>query len=121
MTLIYNRPDRTDCRRELRQKQTPAEALIWSYLRAGRFNDYKFRRQYGIDNFIVDFYCPHAKLVIEIDGDSHFDPKALAYDQMRSEIIEKLGIKIIRFTNQQVQQNIEDVLKSIEAILPASA
>jgi very-short-patch-repair endonuclease len=94
--------------RELRQPQTPAETTLWRYLR-NRNLEYKFRRQHPIEFFIIDFYCAEAKLLIEIDGDSHFQKAQMEYDQARTGYLETLGYKVIRFTNDDVRYNINTV------------
>ncbi|MBL8079273.1 MAG: DUF559 domain-containing protein [Anaerolineales bacterium] len=98
--------------RELRQPQTPAEATLWRYLR-NRNLQYKFRRQHPIDFFIIDFYCAEAKLLIEIDGASHLVKGQIEYDQARTEYLEELGYKVIRFTNDDVRYSINEVTSEI--------
>ncbi len=98
--------------RELRQPQTPAEATLWRHLR-NRNLKYKFRRQHPIDFFIIDFYCAEAKLLIETDGDSHLAKEQMEYDQARTEYLEELGYKVIRFTNDDVRYTINEVLNEI--------
>ena len=98
--------------RELRQPQTPAEATLWRYLR-NRNLQYKFRRQHPIDFFIIDFYCAEAKLLIEIDGASHLVKGQIEYDQARTEYLEELGYKVIRFTNDDVRYTINEVASEI--------
>ena len=98
--------------RELRQPQTPAEATLWRHLR-NRNLKYKFRRQHPIDFFIIDFYCAEAKLLIETDGDSHLAKEQMEYDQARTEYLEELGYKVIRFTNNDVRYNINEVVSEI--------
>jgi very-short-patch-repair endonuclease len=113
--------------RELRQPQTPAESTLWNLLR-NRNLKYKFRRQHPIDFFIIDFYCAETKLLIEIDGSSHFEKEQQEYDQARTEYLEARGYKVIRFTNDAVRYNIhavaaaimEDVEKRIERDNPSS-
>jgi len=78
-------------------------------------NGLKFRRQHSIGGFIVDFYCPEKRLAIELDGDVHEEKKQATYDKARQKTIEALGIKVLRFTNEDVIQNVEDVLKAISA------
>ncbi len=106
--------------REMRQPQTPAEATLWRAIR-GRNLGYKFRRQHPIDHFIIDFYCAEAKLCIEIDGASHFEPEQGAYDAARTTFLEELGYKMIRFTNDDVRYNIhaviDEIIKTIENLL----
>ncbi|MBI5962726.1 MAG: endonuclease domain-containing protein [Chloroflexi bacterium] len=98
--------------RELRQPQTPAETTLWNLLR-NRNLKYKFRRQHPIDFFIIDFYCAEAKLLIEIDGASHLEKEQQEYDQARTEYLEAIGYKVIRFTNDDVRYNIHAVVTGI--------
>jgi len=98
--------------RELRQPQTLAEATLWRHLR-NRNLKYKFRRQHPIDFFIIDFYCAEAKLLIEIDGESHLEKEQQEYDQARTEYLEALEYKVIRFTNNDVRYNIHAVATTI--------
>lgn len=98
--------------RELRQPQTPTEATLWRHLR-NRNLKYKFRRQHPIDFFIIDFYCADAKLLIEIDGDSHSTKEQQEYDKARTEYLEALGYKVIRFTNNDARYNINSVVTVI--------
>lgn len=103
--------------RELRQPQTAAEATLWHHLR-NRNLIYKFRRQHPIERFIIDFYCAEAKLCIEIDGDSHLKAEQAEYDAARTEYLEQLGYKVIRFTNDDVRYNIhavvDEIIKQVE-------
>lgn len=94
--------------RELRQPQTPAEATLWQHLRNQNLGC-KFRRQHPIEFFIIDFYCAKAKLLIEIDDESHFQKEQMEYDQTRTEYLERLGYKVIRFTNDDVRYNLDAV------------
>jgi len=98
--------------RELRQPQTPAEATLWNHLR-NRNLKYKFRRQHPIDFFIIDFYCAEARLLIEIDGSSYLEREQQEYDQSRTEYLEALEYKVIRFTNNDVSYNIHAVVTEI--------
>lgn len=96
----------------------PAEIILWQELKGKQLKGYKFRRQYGIGNFVVDFYCPEMKIAIEIDGNSHFGDKEEIYDQKRQEFIEKFGINFLCFTNLDIYYKIESVIEKIEKILP---
>ena len=100
--------------RELRQPQTPAEATLWQYLRKRNLG-YKFRRQHPIECFIVDFYCAQAKLLIEVDGDSHANETQVEYDRARTEFLETKGYKVIRFMNEDVRYNLNAVVAKIVA------
>jgi very-short-patch-repair endonuclease len=102
--------------REMRQPQTPAEAALWRALR-NRQTGFKFRRQHPISRFIIDFYCAKAKLLIEIEGESHIEPDQEEYDRARTEYLETLGYKVIRFTNNDVRYNIHAVVGEILRIV----
>jgi very-short-patch-repair endonuclease len=98
--------------RELRQPQTPAEATLWRKIR-NRQLGYKFRRQYEIQFFIIDFYCAEAKLCIEIDGETHLTKEQQEYDWARTAYLESLGRSVIRFTNHDVRYYIDSVVQGI--------
>ena len=98
--------------RDHRHPLTPAEAKIWSRVR-NRGLGFKIRRQHPIWRFIADFYCAEAKLVIEIDGDSHAEPSQEEYDKARTEWLEERGYQVIRITNEDVHRHLEDALKEI--------
>jgi len=95
-------------RSTLRREQTKAEQLIWVGLRKKR-NSYRFRRQFQILNYIVDFYCHKLKLIIELDGCVHENDDIYDKDQIRQKELEKIGLKIIRYTNNQVYKQLESV------------
>src|SRR5512139_3745152 len=101
---------------ELRHPQTTAEATLWRVLRNRQFA-YKFRRQHPIDRFIIDFYCAEAKLLIEVDGPSHLEPEQQEYNKLRTEYLEELGYKVIRFTNDDVKFNIKGVIGEILGVV----
>ncbi len=100
--------------RELRQPQTPAEQKLWQRLRRKQLNGYYFRRQHPIGQFIADFYCAAARLIIEVDGDTHAEQEA--YDAARTAWLESRDYRVIRFTNRQVFREIEAVLTRILAV-----
>ncbi len=114
MTTIYNILKLKERRVVLRTNQTPQEILLWSMLRREKLG-FKFRRQHSIGGYIVDFYCPNKKLVIEIDGSQHFINQE--YDKNRSKYFEGLGIKVIRFTNSEINTNIDGVILKIKTEL----
>jgi very-short-patch-repair endonuclease len=101
----------------LRKNMTLPELILWKKLKDRKLFKSKFRRQHPINIFIVDFYCHKLKLVIEIDGEIHYEIKAKEYDDGRSYELEKFGLKIIRFTNDQVTFNIESVTKKIQQVV----
>ncbi len=90
---------------------TPAEGKLWQYLRAGRLEGHHFRRQQVIGSYIVDFYCHQANLIVEVDGDVHLDQEE--YDKERDHDLEIRGLRVIRFTNTQVNRELETVLAII--------
>ncbi|MGB2924048.1 MAG: HsdR family type I site-specific deoxyribonuclease, partial [Limnothrix sp.] len=106
--------------RELRKNQTSAEKVFWEIVRAKRFLGLKFRRQHQIGNYIVDFYCHAKKLVIELDGGIHNEPAQKEGDRQRDEYLKSLGHRVLRFTNDQIFNNLETVLDSIAAFLSPS-
>ncbi|MEB3191709.1 MAG: endonuclease domain-containing protein [Snowella sp.] len=113
--LPYN-PQLVERAKHLRKNMTIAEQKLWkNYLKNFK---YRVLRQRPIDHFIVDFYCPSLKLIIEIDGDSHYTEDAIIYDQARTEKLESYSLRIIRFTNQEVLHNFEAVCGVIEEVIP---
>jgi very-short-patch-repair endonuclease len=98
---------------ELRNNMTVAEKYLWDELRNRKIFKAKFRRQHPIDIFIADFYCHSYKLVIELDGEIHSEKEVQEYDDGRTHDIEKLGIKILRFTNEEVLNDIQAVKQCI--------
>ena len=100
---------------ELRKELTPAEGKLWAYLRGDKLNGVNFRRQHAIGNYIVDFVSIKMKLVIELDGSQHLEQAE--YDVERTRYFESLGYKVIRFWNNQVETDIEGVVRAIEIAL----
>jgi very-short-patch-repair endonuclease len=113
MTQRYNKSTEKEKRRRLRQNQTKAEALLWQKLRDRQIEGLKFRRQYSVECFVLDFYCPALRLAIEIDGESHQSEEAAAYDRDRQAFIEALGIRFLRFTNQEVYEHLDAAIEQI--------
>lgn len=103
-------------RKNLRNNATPQEIIMWSRIKNYQLG-YKFRRQHSIGTYIVDFYCPSKKLIIELDGSQHFEEEAEKYDNNRTKFFEELNIKVLRFTNSDVNVNMEGVLLKIESEL----
>jgi very-short-patch-repair endonuclease len=101
--------------RRLRRQQTDAERCLWHRLRARRLGGHKFRRQHTLDEYIVDFYCDDARLVIEVDGGGHNEPHQKGYDQQRTLTLEELGLRVLRFWNDEVLLHTEQVLEVILA------
>ena len=101
--------------RQLRKKEntTEAEKLLWYYIKNRQVNNYRFRRQVAIGNYIVDFLCSEKKLIIELDGGQHNEDKNIAYDNERTKYLNNLGYKVIRFWDNDVFKNMKDVLENI--------
>ena len=110
MVRIVNNKKRADVRKQLRKNQTPQEIILWSKLRRNQ-TGFKFKRQVSIGPYIADFYCSKKLLVIEIDGSQHVENKK--YDGERSDYFLSLGIKTLRFWNNEINTNIEGVLIKI--------
>lgn len=102
--------------RDLRNNMTDAEQMLWQRLRRKQILGLQFYRQKPILNFIVDFYCPAANLVIECDGGQHFTYEGLEADRVRDEVLVELGLVVLRFSNRQVLTEIEAVLEQIYLI-----
>ncbi|HEX6982251.1 MAG TPA: endonuclease domain-containing protein [Balneolaceae bacterium] len=102
--------------RELRKTMTEAENVLWERLKKKQLG-YRFRRQHPLSEFIADFYCHAAKLVIEVEGCIHELEKQKDYDLERTKELESFGITVLRFTNEQVENEIEDVLNNIKLYL----
>jgi very-short-patch-repair endonuclease len=97
--------------REMRRAPTPAEDALWRRLRGRGVAGLRFRRQHFIDRFIVDFYCQSARLVIEVDGPVH--DQQTEYDATRTEFLESLGLRVMRFSNDDVLTRMQSVLEAI--------
>lgn len=119
MGKIHNQQHSTARRRVLRQNLSEPEQRLWYHLRDKRLKGSKWRRQQSFGNYVVDFYCADAKLVLEIDGDSHFTDAAESYDTKRTAYLNTQGIHVLRYTNQDVMHNIEGVLADIATQLPS--
>ena len=100
--------------KQLRKNMTPAEKLLWEKLRNRQIANCKFRRQHPIDIFIADFYCPKKRLVIELDGEIHKFQKQ--YDINRTAELKNYEITVIRFSNKEVENNINDVVEKIRSV-----
>ena len=143
LTLHFNRGSQRGKRTALRHDASSAVQTLWQRLSAGfarsskskvqsdwaessraatnsdftqgRQFGTKFRRQYSVDAYVLDFYAPRVKLAIEVDGDSHFTASGREYDHLRTTYLRAFGIEVLRFTNMDILQNIEGVLTTIEA------
>jgi very-short-patch-repair endonuclease len=113
MAQVYNKKEYQARRRALRRSMPTAEVILWSKLKNKQMQGKRFLRQYSVDQYVLDFYCPELKLAIEVDGDSHFVAGAQDYDRDRQEYIEEFGIRFLRFTNTDVIENIDGVCQVI--------
>lgn len=116
---IYTQAHLNTFRKHLRNNMPQPERKLWFYIRNKQLG-IKFRRQHSIGKYVVDFFCCELKLAIEIDGNSHFTEQAQAYDHQRTRDLNKIGIKVLRFTNNEVNQNLEEVLVKIMNSIPKS-
>lgn len=115
---VYTRKDSEPTRSTLRKRMTAPELVFWTAVRNRKLKDYKFRRQYSVGRYVIDFYCPSVRLGIEIDGESHFVDNQQQYDRVRQEYIDALGIKVLRYTNTEVMKNLNGVLEDVSKHLP---
>lgn len=103
-------------RQQLRNSATEAEKILWSCLKNNTLKQ-KFIRQYSIQGYVVDFYCPDARLAIELDGDIHLSSHV--YDEYRTKLLNAWNIKVLRFWNWEVKNNLTQVLQKIKLVLPS--
>lgn len=103
--------------RQMRHEPSDAEARLWRALRDRRLAGFKFRRQHPLAGYVLDFYCPTVRLAVELDGGQHGEDAQRSYDAARSETLEKLGIRVLRFWNDVVLRQPEDVLEQIDQTL----
>ncbi len=111
---IHNRKYLESYRKKLRKSLTPAEATLWKNLQNRKLKGRKFRRQHSIENYIIDFYSPEERLAIELDGEIHFNELAQEKDKIRTERLNELRIRVIRFENKMVFEGLAQVLQEIE-------
>jgi very-short-patch-repair endonuclease len=99
--------------RDLRKNATDAETVLWRRLRRRGLDGFKFRRQEPVGAYIVDFLCSEARLVVELDGGGHDAEDQRRYDVRRTDVLEQFGLRVLRFWNNDVHRNIEEVLLTI--------
>ena len=114
--LVYSRKLK-NLARQHRRNPTDAGQLLWSKIRRKQLKDMQFCRQRIIGDYIVDFYCPRANLVIEIDGGQHYIKEGQQKDRIRDDYLNSRGLTVIRFSNMEVLKNIEGVIQSLQDIL----
>lgn len=110
---IYNSKSQTTFRQKLRNTPTATEQILWKTLKQSQLG-VRFRRQHGVGKYVVDFYAPSIKLGIELDGDSHFQAGKQKRDEQRDKVIQSYGVKVLRFTDTQVLQELESVVQVIK-------
>lgn len=115
-----NKPELKDIRKSLRSHGTPAEATLWKLLKNKQFDGWKWRRQHSIGNIILDFYCPKAKLGIELDGNHHFDSGGQIADEIKLEFFLDLGIRVIHIENKLLWQMPDAIIDLIRQELNSS-
>jgi very-short-patch-repair endonuclease len=117
MKHLYNNPKLKRVRIKLRQDQTPHEAFLWSKLRNRKLENFRFVRQYSLEKYVLDFYCPTKKLAIELDGSQHANPENVTHDNQREKYLNSFGVTVLRFPNYEARYNLDHVLdKIIEAL-----
>ena len=110
---IHNDPNQKTLRQTLRNNATAAEAILWRALKGKRVEGLKFRRQFGVGPYVIDFYCPEIRLGIELDGGVHKTSYTHEYAEMRSRYLAENGIRVLRFDNEVVYNNVEGIIEAI--------
>ena len=120
MTRHYNKKSEQEKRRSLRQNMTYCEKIVWLNIRKKQLG-YRFLRQYSVDHFVIDFYCPELKLALEVDGESHNNPEQKKYDIKRQKYLEAFNIKFVRIKDEDLLGNpnnafnkLKDAIKHLE-------
>ncbi len=115
MTEIFNRRDQTVKRQVLRREAPELERRFWERLRRGQVAGARFRRQYSVGSYVLDFYCPGLKLAVEVDGPTHEGGDTPAYDTARQAFVETLGVVFVRVSNSEVYGDLDGVVERIAA------
>ena len=111
---INNKPELKNQRKLLRNHSTSAEAILWLLLKDKQLAGRKFRRQHSVGKYIIDFYCPSERLAVELDGEPHFTEGGIKHDEIRTNYINGLDIRIVRFENSEIFDQPETVLADIK-------
>ena len=111
--MLFYSKSLKDNARTLRKNMTDAERLLWSRIRRKQLKGYQFYRQKIIGNYIVDFYCPKARLIIELDGGQHYSAEGMKGDKKRDAYLKNVGLKVLRFSDREVLENLNGVLEKI--------
>ena len=117
MKRLHNLKIQKDRRRELRKNLTPAEAFLWRQLSGSKLDGRKFRRQHGIGPYIVDFYCPECRVIVELDGAGHQEFLGVERDERRTRFFMRKGMRVVRFENKEVFEDLDSVLELIRLAL----
>ena len=112
-----NLPFNKELRQQLRRDSTSCERILWRKLSKKQIDGFRFRRQHGFDIYVMDFYCPQAKLCIEVDGEVHDSLEKRKKDAERTAFLNQCGIKVVRFKNEEIENNIDDVVHKIRLAL----
>lgn len=112
--MVFYNPKLKEYSRDLRNNMTDAERQLWSKLRRKQLKGLQFYRQRIIGNYIVDFYCPKAKMIIEVDGGQHYSEEGKEKDRRRDDSMGSKGLKVLRFSDREVLKNIDGVVERIE-------
>lgn len=108
---VHNKRSLLEIRRSLRANSTPAEEILWEEIRNRKLNGLKFKRQHSIGNYVIDFYCASKRFIIELDGEVHNTPDQKEKDQQRDQNLTEMNFRVLRITNSQVLNEIEEVKK----------
>ena len=108
-----NHPATKDYRQLLRKTETPAERMLWRKIKGKQLDGYRFRQQHGYGPYVLDFYCPALRLCIELDGDVHDEERVRIKDEERTEFLCEQRIHVLRFRNEDVENDVEGVLERI--------
>ena len=112
---LHNKPILKERRKALRNNATKAEKLLWKILKSSMLDGRKFRRQHSIGNYIVDFYCPAERLVLEIDGEVHDVNFVKEHDKVREEHLKDMNFNVLRIRNEEIFENLDNVVDKIRA------
>ena len=116
---IYNARSRKSFRKELRNSLTASEAVLWNHLKGSQLGK-KFRRQFSVGPYIVDFFCPECRVAVELDGAKHFTEEGAMHDAKRDEYLKEQDIRVLRFENKALYRNLEFVLETIKEALDST-
>ena len=115
-------PKKTKKQRQyLRNNMTKWEVILWNDLKGKKMFGFKVRRQYGVDNYVIDFYCPELKLALEVDGDVHYHPDKLEIDNRKNKRLQEEGIYLIRLKNEDLEEDYESAIIYLEDEFKARA